>query len=117
MSKIKPSYCFPPLFRLRNGAQIQEVLCCAKKHKERNLSVFIKPNDLNHLRLAVIIANKHVSKAVHRNRIKRIVRENLRLNQDKIKGNDIIVFGYRGIENLTNTELKQCITNSWQKLL
>lgn len=113
----KTSYCFPAFCRLKNSQQIQEVLGCARKYKERNLSIFIKPNNLDHSRLAIIIAAKHVSKAVDRNRIKRIIRENFRLNHDKIKGNDIIIFGYRGIENLSNTELQQCLTKAWQKLL
>lgn len=115
MPKIVSTYSFPSSFRLKNGAQIQEVLSGAKKYREHNLSVFIKPNFLEHPRLAVIIAKKNVGSAVKRNRLKRLTRESFRLNQDKIKGNDIIVFGYRGIENLTNASLRQCLIKNWQK--
>ena len=115
MLKTKPTYSFPASFRLKNGAQIQEVLANARKYRDRNLSIFIKHNVLGHPRLAIIIANKNVAKAVQRNRLKRLIRESFRLNQDKIKGNDIIVFGYRGIETLTNFELQQCLIKNWQK--
>ena len=115
MHKTKPAYNFPSSFRLKNGDQIQEVLVRAKKYKDRSLSIFIKSNSLGHPRLAIIIAKKNVANAVERNRVKRLIRESFRLNQDKIKGNDIIVFGYRGVETLTNSELQQCLVKNWQK--
>lgn len=116
MSKTKYAYCFPASFKLKNNAQIRDVFNHAKKYQDRNWSFFVKPNRLNHPRLAIIITNKQVSKAAIRNRLKRIIRENFRLNQDKIKDNDIIAFGYKGIEKLTNKELMQCLTKNWQRL-
>jgi ribonuclease P protein component len=115
MPKTASVYSFPSSFRLKNGAQIQAVLSGARKYRDYSLSVFIKPNSLEHPRLAIVIAKKNVASAVKRNRLKRLTRESFRLNQDKIKGNDIIVFGYRGIENLSNSKLRQCLVKNWQK--
>jgi ribonuclease P protein component len=115
MPKIASTYSFPSSFRLKNGFQIQEALSGARKYRDHSLSVFIKPNSLEYPRLAMVIARKNVGSAVKRNRLKRLIRESFRLNQDKIKGNDIIIFGYRGIEILTNSELRQCLIKNWQK--
>lgn len=112
---IKPAYKFPAFLRLRDSSQIKDVLENAKKYRDNNLSVFVKPNDLDYPRLAVIIANKYVAKAVQRNRIKRLVRESFRLNQSQITGYDIVVFGYRGIENFSNIKLLQCLIKNWQR--
>jgi ribonuclease P protein component len=116
MPKIETTFKFPSSFRLKNSAQIQKILACAKKYRYPNLSVFIASNILKYPRLAIIISRKNVAKAVERNRIKRLIRESFRLNQDKITSNDIIVFGYRGINALTNFELQQCLIKIWQKL-
>ncbi|UJP06542.1 MAG: ribonuclease P protein component [Nitrosomonas sp.] len=43
------------------------------------IQVFIKPNELGHARLGLIISKRIERRAVKRNRIKRIVRENFRL--------------------------------------
>ncbi len=47
-------------------------------------------NNKNHLRLGVIVPKRVVKKAVARNRIRRIVKEVVRLSQDKIEGKDLL---------------------------
>jgi ribonuclease P protein component len=114
---LKSSYSFPASFRLKSDEEIKAVLAYAKKYWYRSLSVFVTPNTLEHPRLAIVISKRYVAKAVARNRLKRIIRESFRLNQDKITSNDIIIFGYRGIATLTNSELEQCLLKNWQKLV
>lgn len=56
-----------------------------------SLTVLARSNELGLARLGVIIAKKHVKKAVLRNRIRRIIRESFRHQQRELLGLDLIV--------------------------
>lgn len=63
-----------------------------------------------------MIAKRNVKLAIDRNRIKRIIKECARLNQERIKGNDILVIGYKGVDKLSNQELTACLEKKWRQL-
>lgn len=67
-------------------------------------------------RLGIIIARKHVRRAVDRNRIKRLVRESFRHRQDRIPSLDVIVLARPGIGTLDNQQLYQQLDRLWGKL-
>ena len=60
-------------------------------------------------RLGLVIAKKHVSKAVHRNRLKRVLRESFRLRQAEIPLVDIVVLARKDADKLATTELRTTI--------
>ncbi|MCK5475746.1 MAG: ribonuclease P protein component [Candidatus Pacebacteria bacterium] len=65
-------------------------------------------------RFGFIVSKKISKKAVERNRIKRILRESIRLSKSQIKkGYDIILITRNGIESRTYRE----ISNTVEKLL
>jgi len=54
-----------------------------------------------HGRLGIIVSKKVSKKATERNRIRRLVKEAYRLNQDKFLHTDILVIGRKKNQNLT----------------
>ena len=60
-------------------------------------------------RLGLVIAKKHVSKAVQRNRLKRVLRESFRLRQTEIPLIDIVVLARKDADKLATIELRTMI--------
>ena len=60
-------------------------------------------------RLGLVIAKKHVPKAVHRNRLKRVLRETFRLRQAEIPLVDIVVLARKDADKLVAIELRTTI--------
>ncbi len=68
-------------------------------------------------RLGLIVAKKHLRRAVDRNHFKRIVRDNFRLNQNRLQGLDFIVLARPAARDMSNVELRQALELGWEKLL
>ncbi|TXJ08604.1 MAG: ribonuclease P protein component [Acinetobacter sp.] len=67
-------------------------------------------------RIGLVVAKKKVRRAHERNRVKRISRESFRLNQQQLFGLDIVVMPKIGIEQVSNTDLHQQLSQAWTKL-
>lgn len=80
------------------------------------------PNERENARLGMIIARKHVKRAVDRNQIRRFIRQNFRLQQDKLKGLDLVVlarcnvFEYKCNPNELIEQQWQEVIQRWKKL-
>ena len=101
---------------MKDKFPFSQVFQKAHKISGRKFVILAKPNNLDHFRLAVIIAKKNVKNATDRNRIKRVIRESLRSHQPLVTGNDILVIVYKGLDELSNKELRACIEKKWQQL-
>lgn len=66
--------------------------------------ILARPNGLDHPRLGLVVAKKHLSLAVQRNRIKRLVRETFRQQQNQLIGLDMIVLSRKGLADMDNRE-------------
>ena len=78
-----------------------------------------RTNDLTQHRLGMAVSRKACSKAVGRNRIKRVVRENFRnmmLGQVTEKALDIVVLPTSRAASQSNKTLDESLSNHWQKL-
>ena len=82
----------------------------------RNLLMLARPNGSKEARLGLIVAKKNVRLAVKRNRIKRVVRDSFRLNQQTLETLDIIFLARRGLDRLEPAVQHKLLLDSWRKL-
>ena len=73
----------------------------------------MKKNDLGFPRFAFIISKKFSKKAIERNRVKRIIKEALRLNFHRLKNlnYDIVVIPKKHLINKKTQDLMEDISN------
>jgi len=67
-------------------------------------------------RIGLIIAKRHVKRAVDRNRIKRQVRESFRHRRDQLPSLDIVVLARPGLASLDSSEVYRQLDKLWRKL-
>lgn len=85
-------YVFNKSRRLYKAPEFQTLFKKGARFKSASLIVYAYPNIMSNSRLGVIVPKKVLKLAVHRHHMKRIVRENFRLNQYHFQSNDIVVF-------------------------
>ncbi|AUM13067.1 ribonuclease P protein component [Ketobacter alkanivorans] len=68
-------------------------------------------------RLGLIVAKKHLKRAVDRNGFKRVVRTQFRLAQHSLVGLDIVVLARPGCRELDSRQLAAEIEKYWPKLV
>ena len=73
-------------------------------------------NKLGYPRLGLSISRKAVSRAIDRNRIKRIVRESFRYNARTMRSLDIVVRATAKARSQPNALLSRKLNDIWRKL-
>ena len=68
-------------------------------------------------RLGLVVAKKHLKRAVDRNTFKRIVRTRFRLAQDQLTGLDIVVLARPGSRAMEPQELASELDKYWPRLI
>lgn len=84
-------YKFPRTSRLLIKRDFQSVFANPRKVSNRYLLALFRPNQQVSARLGIIVAKSRIKKAVHRNLVRRMVRESYRHQQEALKGLDLIV--------------------------
>ena len=82
-----------------------------------NFLILARPSTTGHPRLGLIVAKKHVRRAVGRNQIKRCVRESFRLRQQNMPAIDAIVLARRGADKLPKHELQPLLDGLWKRVV
>ncbi|MFD2191353.1 ribonuclease P protein component [Pistricoccus aurantiacus] len=108
---------FPSSLRLLNARDYRRVFDRAefKVHGEGLMALAIS-NELGHPRVGLVFSKKHARRAVDRNRLKRLVRESIRLRQRCLPSVDIVVLAKRGVTELDNATLHRQLQSMWQRL-
>ena len=78
--------------------------------------ILARLNQQSQPRLGLVMAKKHMKLAVERNRMKRLIRESFRLQQQELAGLDIVVLSRKGMDSLSNSEFSQQLTQQWQRI-
>lgn len=108
---------FPATRRLRDRAAFQRVFQRPVKVSAGVLTLYARPNGLDHARLGLAISRKACRLAVDRNRIKRVVRESFRRHQQILGGVDIIVMARPGVAGHDNRQLFTILDETWPRLV
>ena len=83
---------------LKKNYEFRYVLSKGQYYRGKCLTIYIKKNKLNKNIIGIAI-NTKTGKAVKRNAVKRLIRENYRLLKDKIEpGNSIVFLWNKNIE-------------------
>ena len=110
-------FSFPPQLRLKKPAEYKKVFAKPVKSSDQYFTLLAIKNDLDHPRLGLAIAKKNIRKAVHRNVIKRTVRENFRIKQHSLGNIDIVVLARREAVDAPSDLLRKSLERHWLKLV
>jgi ribonuclease P protein component len=97
---------FPRQCRLLTAKHYQQAFSNPKRVSCPELLILFKPNDCQHSRLGMAIAKKQIKRAVDRNRVKRIIRETYRLNQQRLPNLDLVVLARKSILAMDNQQFQ-----------
>lgn len=111
------NYSFSRELRLLTPDDFQPVFKNAIPAVSPHLTLLARKNNLDHPRIGMAIPKKHIKRAVGRNRIRRIVREQFRLQQHQLPAIDIVVIAKAGIADLSNQEINKILDKLWRKLV
>lgn len=104
--------------RLLNACDYQSVFAGpTARASHPNILLLARRNELGRPRLGLVIAKKNIRLANQRNRVKRIIRESFRHQQDYLGGIDVIVLARRNLDQLDNPEIFKLLSKQWQRLL
>lgn len=81
-----------------------------------NILLLARTNPLGHPRLGLVIAKKNIRLACQRNRIKRLIRESFRHQQEHLGGIDVIVLARRNLDSLDNPEIFKLLAKQWRRI-
>ena len=110
-------FSFPPQLRLKKPAEYKKVFAKPVKSSDTYFTLLAIKNDFDHPRLGLAIAKKNIRKAVHRNVIKRAVRENFRIQQDSLGNLDIVVLARREAVDVPQELLRKSLEKHWLRLV
>ncbi len=114
-------FSYPKSLRLLTPRDFKQVFdAAALKVSTKEVLILARLNQLDHARLGLVIAKKHVRRANARNRIKRVIRETFRLEQHLFgapaAGVDIVILARAGMDRLDNEVLHQQLPSLWRQL-
>jgi ribonuclease P protein component len=111
-----PPLTFPPERRLRKPGEFKRVYATGRRMGNEFFTVNTQPNELTAARLGMSVAVRAMGNAVHRNRVRRMIRESFRLNQASVPALDIIIGVRAGARGAEPAALRASLELLWQKL-
>ena len=100
-----------------NAAEYRQVFSSNSRSSDKNFTVLAYYSGSDVARLGLAIAKKHTRRAVDRNRIKRLVRENFRHSKAALAGYDLVVMAKPGTASFSNLNLSNSLQAHWQQIL
>lgn len=106
---------FPPSHRLTSKAAFDRVFADGRRSADRYFTVLSVGNELPHARLGLAVSRKVASRAVVRNRIRRLVRESFRLHQDAL-ADDLVVMARPAAREASAAQLRDSLDDHWSRV-
>lgn len=111
------SYTYKRELRLLTPADFQNVFNSnPKKFSCRLYTILACQNNFEQPRLGFTVSKKKAKRAVDRNALKRVVREEFRLQQHELPNFDMVFIPKMGITNADNQMLRHELSYTWKKL-
>ncbi|MFG6668130.1 ribonuclease P protein component [Halomonas sp. HNIBRBA4712] len=108
---------FPRDLRLLNAGDFSHVFEQADlKVHGKGMMALARFSTRGHPRVGFVVSKKNVKLAVDRNRFKRLVRESIRLRQQRLPSMDIVVLAKRGVQDIDNDTLARQLHGMWKRL-
>ena len=93
----------------------QRVFKKAHRSRDKLFTVLSRENRGKSARLGLAISKKNCRLAVHRNRLKRVVRESFRSHKDTLGELDFVVMCQADASRASNKELFDGLAEHWQR--
>ena len=107
---------FKHAYRLQNAGAFRRVFQKARRSQDRYFTVLHRDNDAGEARLGFAVAKKVLSRAVRRNRVRRICRESFRHQREHLPALDIIILARSGAKTASNSEMFASLDTHWARL-
>ena len=115
----QPRLTFSKGERLCNYHRIQKLFQegnSLKKYPIKLLYLAVDSQEVHHQAL-ISVPNRKVRRAVHRNRIKRLIRESYRKQKSLLSSSYSLAFVYMGTEEISYTQVSQLVDALLKQLL
>nr|VFJ44213.1 MAG: ribonuclease P protein component [Candidatus Kentron sp. DK]VFJ64417.1 MAG: ribonuclease P protein component [Candidatus Kentron sp. DK] len=110
----------PRHLRLRRKRDYARVFAEPFRSSDRTVTVLAIANGRDIPRLGLAISKRWLSRAVARNRIKRLIRESFRAHQDRLRGWDVVVISRSGITDvgagMPSVDFFRALERHWDKI-
>lgn len=111
------SLAFLPKQRIRCAETFDAILRQGNRLVNIGFVFCSSATTLDYPRLGMIVSKKHCQLSVHRNRIKRKIREHFRFNQHALSGVDLVVLIRSSTQHITDREQDQCLEKLFSQLV
>ncbi len=102
--------------RLISKADFSRIFEDSERSSDKLFTVLGKNNDLGHARLGMAISMKVAGNSVHRNRLKRTVREAFRQVGNTLPAIDFVVMAKAGAKLADRSKLKHSLDRHWEEV-
>jgi len=94
--------------KLKKGWQFDKVYKEGYKYFDDLFVLYVLPNNIREVRIGLTVTKK-IGKSVQRNRVKRLIREAIRLSKGILPGNDIVVIARKPSVDLKCQQAKNSL--------
>jgi len=107
--------CFRACNKLRCSKDFAVVFLSRNRSSDNFFLFLVVDNNTNLARLGLAVPKKNISKAVERNRIKRLIRESFRIRKHRLEGKDVVVFVKKQFDT-KQAKISQILAKHWDKI-
>lgn len=102
---------------IRKAVEFDVVFKRGKRLNDSCFAFHILKTERDYPRLGMVISKRNCALAVNRNRIKRVIREQFRLNQHVLSSIDLVVALKSSIKKISDQEQGECVKKLFSQLM